>query len=62
MCSNCKKGKIINKADCVLCPFKGIVTYDYHCKKFEFDIFKMQPRRKRKLNLEDYSNEDFSIS
>lgn len=35
------------------------VNFDYHCRKFQYDIFKKQVRRKKKLKT--YNPSDFEL-
>ena len=39
----------------------SLVSADYCCKKYEYDLLKREPRRKRELDTGKFSPEDFMI-
>ena len=61
MCCNCKRARPVPLSNDVLCQLSGVVAEDYLCKKYEYNIFLKRPKRKRGLNVDDYSEEDFAI-
>lgn len=61
MCLFCTKGKPLPGTEDVLCTLRGIVSQDYCCKKYEYNILTRKPRRKRELNTDKFSPEDFEI-
>lgn len=58
-CEYCKFG--IEGADkkSILCPKKGVLDKDDHCKKFEYDPLKRVPRKAP--TLMEFSEEDFEL-
>lgn len=62
MCCNCKHGKRIPLTDEVICPFHGAVISSYSCKKYCYDLFLKKSKRRRGIDTNEFSHEDFSIS
>jgi hypothetical protein len=62
MCCNCKRGRSIPLTDDVVCPLKGVVASNYSCKKYEYNLFLIKSKRKRKINLDEFAYSDFSIT
>ncbi len=61
-CSNCKRGRSIPLTNDVICPIKGVVSANYSCKRYAYDVFLLKSKRKRTLNTGDFSHGDFSIT
>ena len=61
MCCNCKRGRQIPLTSEVICPLEGVVSSSYLCKKYSYDWFLKKSRRKRNINTDEFSYEDFSI-
>ena len=61
ICHYCLYKKPITFSDDLLCRYSGIVGAKYTCKKFEFDIFTNTHKRKRSIETEKFSANDFSI-
>lgn len=57
ICANCTPDGNGN----VNCKYTGTVPADYHCKKFEYDIFKRQIIPKIKKKKPVFSQKDFTI-
>lgn len=60
-CANCTHGRLVPTTDKVLCKHKGVVSSDYLCKKYTYNIFLKETRRRRDLPVEDYSEKDFRL-
>ncbi len=45
ICKYCEKSTEIPLTGNMLCPKKGIVSYDFSCSRFKYDPFKRVPRR-----------------
>lgn len=52
-------GASINELHCI-CSKRGVVTYDFHCRKYEYDPLKRTPKRMPRQGMELFPN-DFSI-
>lgn len=61
MCSTCKWGKIMPVINEVLCPFYGVVASDFSCKNYSYNLFLIKSKRKRNINPDDFTHDDFSI-
>ena len=59
-CAYCAMGNMINDRE-VVCPRKGVVAMEYHCRRFQYDPFKRVPPRPVKLETSRLTAEDFSI-
>ena len=60
-CYFCEHGKRIPNTSDVICSKKGIVSEEYVCKKYSYDIFKREVKRKANLNTSKFSKEDFEL-
>lgn len=61
MCANCQKGTAIPLTNDVMCEIRGVVPYNYLCKKYKYDIFTKKLRRRRDISGESFKAQDFSI-
>lgn len=59
-CVNCQFSQQLNGTTDVICSKYGVVSYNYICKKYKYDIFKKPIHKKKNLDT-DYTAEDFSI-
>ena len=59
-CAYCAKGSVINERE-VVCPRKGVVAVEFHCRAFKDDPLKRVPPRPVKLDTTRLKAEDFSI-
>ena len=59
-CANCQHGRAIPGTLDVACELRGIVDYNYHCKKYKYDIFTKKIHRKKRINS-GFTAADFSI-
>ena len=59
-CAYCAKGSGINERE-VVCPRKGAVAVEFHCRAFKYDPLKRVPPRPVKLDTTRLKAEDFSI-
>ena len=57
-CAYCQHGNELDE-DRVLCPKKGVVSKDWCCKKYKYDIFKREP--KLHPTAPEFSKSDFEI-
>ncbi len=58
-CEYCIYGRLSPDGETVLCPKKGIVTRDFHCRKYKYDIMKRTPKKAPRLT--QFDEEDFSL-
>ena len=58
-CSYCRHGRLSPDGETALCRKKGVVDKDFHCRRFEYDILKRQP--KRPLPAQKFNPEDFEL-
>lgn len=58
-CSYCKYSKMSKDNKTFLCLKKGVVSSDFSCKKYSYDIFKRIPKRFNKLLT--FSEDDFKL-
>lgn len=47
VCAYCEHAVPLLSEDEVLCRKHGVVSSDYHCKKFSYDLLKRKPARRR---------------
>ena len=53
-CRFCENAAAIRDGETMICTKKGVVSADYHCRKYAFDPLKRQPRPRPKLiRMED---------
>ena len=58
-CEYCANGRPSPDGVNVLCKKMGVVSRDFHCKRFKYDIMKRVP--KRAPELQSFEEEDFSL-
>lgn len=58
-CEYCEFSTPTNDGDTVLCPKKGVVSKDWCCKKYKYDIFKREPKLHQ--TAPEFSKSDFEI-
>lgn len=61
MCLFCEHAHKISESQELLCDFRGPVLEDYKCRKFKYNIFARNPRRKNTLDTSKYKKEDFEF-
>ena len=47
VCAYCQNSVPVNNSDAFLCDIKGIVRADGYCRRFVFDLLKINPGRVR---------------
>ncbi len=60
-CATCVFADLKGNGANALCEIKGSVPADFCCKKYKYDIFKKKIIPKKNLDLEKYSEKDFSL-
>ena len=60
-CRYCTYGMASSDEQTILCPKKGVVTYEYACRRFQYDPLKRQPPRPAAVDFSRLSDEDFSL-
>lgn len=61
MCIYCQHAKpSIGDDDHMVCPHKGVVTFDFSCRKYKYDPLKRIPRRPPLPDF-DYDKKDFTF-
>ena len=58
-CCFCEYSSPIHETDRYICKKKGVVGYNFKCKKFAFDPFKLSPTLPAKTL--QFSPEDFEL-
>ncbi len=58
-CEYCARGKLTVDKQTVLCPKKGPVAPDYHCRKYKYDMLKREPRKP--AAVEPINPDDFKL-
>lgn len=58
-CEYCKHGSLSADGERILCPKKGVLTFDFSCKKFSYDPLKRKPQKGPKLP--EFSQDDFAL-
>ncbi|MBE6827660.1 MAG: hypothetical protein E7514_03475 [Ruminococcaceae bacterium] len=58
-CEYCQYGRPAPDGKTVLCPKKGVVKNDFHCRKYKYDIMKRVPKRAPKM--QEFSEDDFKL-
>lgn len=59
-CATCQFAKKIDGTMDMLCKTRGVVSYNYICRKYKYDIFKKKIHKKKSLDT-NYTADDFSI-
>lgn len=52
-CEYCQFGTRAKEGNKVLCEKQGLVTYDYHCAKYEYCPFKRIPKKNFTKGFDD---------
>lgn len=60
MCSYCQHGTKIPAGEDVICPYKGLVSYDYVCRKYLYDPTRRIRKRTKKMQA-SFDETDFSL-
>ena len=58
-CDYCFYGRKSSAFDVILCKYKGPVDIQNHCRKFEYDPLKREP--KFTTNIPKFKSEDFEL-
>ena len=62
ICATCKFASPLHAIDDdYMCKKKGLVSRDFCCKHYEYNRLLKRPPKKRNLNTERFSAEDFEI-
>ncbi len=61
ICATCKWASPFNTVEYVICSKKGLVKADFICKKYEYNrLLKRSPKR-RNINQNRFTVDDFNI-
>ena len=60
-CALCNFGHSIETLDGVMCKYKGLVSPEHNCRKFQLDYLRLNPKRRKAPDFEDFTAEDFSL-
>ncbi|MBE7038881.1 MAG: hypothetical protein E7404_08275 [Ruminococcaceae bacterium] len=60
-CIYCEYSTAISNSDMLMCEKKGEVKKDYLCRKYRFDIFKCNFKRKKQVILDKFDKKDFEL-
>lgn len=58
-CVYCRNGMITQNGDMIMCPKKGMVEKNYHCRKFHYDPLKRVPHNA--AVLPEFTQEEFEL-
>ena len=58
-CAYCEWGKLSRGATKVICEYNGVVSPEYHCRKYDYAPLKRKP--KAAPLLPEYTPEDFKL-
>lgn len=61
ICATCKFATPLVTVDDLMCPKHGVVKSDFTCKKYDYNRLMKRPSKKRLLNTDRFSQEDFTI-
>ena len=61
ICATCKYASPLRSVDDCMCMKYGLVSSNYTCKHYDYNRLMKRPPKKRKLNTDRFSAEDFSI-
>ena len=61
VCGLCKFAKKTKDKRSFVCPYHVLVDYDATCENFAIDYLKIEPKRRAKRKLQQFSPDDFSI-
>lgn len=53
ICAYCERAEVIGDSGACICELKGIVHSDSVCRKFSFDLLKLEPRTVKMPKGED---------
>ncbi len=60
LCAYCQKGVAMEGGNDVLCPHKGIVSFNFSCRRFIYDPFKRIKKRPAPV-LQKFEEKDFTF-
>lgn len=60
MCLYCRRSSPLSDELFCLCERRGVVSYDFHCKKYRYNPLKRSPTRAPRVG-KAFSAEDFTI-
>jgi len=60
-CALCNFGKDVETLGGVMCKYKGLVSPEHSCRKFQFDYLRLNPKRRKAPDFEGFTPEDFSL-
>ena len=61
ICTTCKFASRLNAVEDLMCSKKGVVSPNFSCKHYYYNRLMKRPPKKRSLNSNRYSAEDFEI-
>lgn len=61
ICATCKYASSLHSVDDYMCSKYGMVSRDYTCKYYDYNRLMKRPPKKRKLNTNHLTVDDFSI-
>lgn len=60
MCAYCSRSSELNEEE-LSCPRKGVVSPDYHCRRFSYDPLKRVPAAPALPDFSRFSDEEFEL-
>ncbi len=60
LCALCERASVIDEND-MLCRKRGVVSRNYHCRKFQYDPLKRIPQKANIPSSDRYDTKDFSL-
>ncbi len=61
ICATCKFATPLCTVDDFMCQKHGLVSPDFTCKKYDYNRLMKRPPKKRVLNTDRFTQDDFSI-
>lgn len=61
MCLFCVRAKKLPYTEDMLCAKRGVVSREHTCRKFSYNLLAREARRKKEINTEKFTAEDFSL-
>lgn len=60
MCQYCDHSRPVIQTDHFICPFKGLITGDFSCRKYKYNAIKRVPPKKI-IYKEEFDKSDFEL-
>lgn len=61
ICATCKYASPLHATDDYICHKKGLVSFNYACRHYDYNRLLKRPPKKRQLNMSRVDSNDFNI-